>query len=62
MTRWLAPGLVLVALLAGVAAAEMVSVGKAAPEIASGAWVNSEPLTMQKLRGRVVAVEFWTFG
>ena len=25
-------------------------------------WINSEPLTMEKLRGRVVAVEFWTFG
>jgi hypothetical protein len=37
-------------------------VGEPAPEIAGGPWINSEPLTMEKLRGRVVAVEFWTFG
>jgi thiol-disulfide isomerase/thioredoxin len=33
-----------------------------APEFASGIWVNSEPLTLKGLRGRVVLVEFWTFG
>lgn len=37
-------------------------VGQPAPEIAGGPWINSEPLTMEKLRGRVVAVEFWTYG
>ena len=37
-------------------------VGQAAPEITGGPWINSEPLSMEKLRGRVVAVEFWTFG
>ena len=37
-------------------------VGQPAPEIAGGPWINSEPLTMEKLRGRVVFVEFWTFG
>lgn len=35
---------------------------KAAPEFAKGVWINSEPLTLEKLRGRVVLVEFWTFG
>ena len=34
----------------------------AAPEFANGNWVNSDPLTLSKLRGRVVLVEFWTFG
>lgn len=34
----------------------------AAPEFASGIWINSNPLTLAKLRGRVVLVEFWTFG
>jgi thiol-disulfide isomerase/thioredoxin len=34
----------------------------AAPEFAKGVWVNSDPLTLDKLRGRVVLVEFWTFG
>jgi hypothetical protein len=39
-----------------------VRVGQPAPEIMGGPWINSEPLNMEKLRGRVVAVEFWTFG
>jgi thiol-disulfide isomerase/thioredoxin len=34
----------------------------AAPEFAPGIWINSEPLTLKSLRGRVVLVEFWTFG
>ena len=34
-----------------------------APELTGiTAWINSEPLTMAGLRGRVVLVEFWTFG
>lgn len=33
-----------------------------APEFASGSWINSEPLTLKGLRGRVVLIEFWTFG
>ncbi|HET6974948.1 MAG TPA: redoxin domain-containing protein [Pyrinomonadaceae bacterium] len=32
-----------------------------APEISSGTWINSEPLTLKSLRGRVVIVDFWTF-
>ena len=32
-----------------------------APEIASGLWINSEPLTLKSLHGRVVLLEFWTF-
>ena len=34
----------------------------AAPSFAAGNWINSGPLTLEKLRGRVVLVEFWTFG
>jgi peptide-methionine (R)-S-oxide reductase len=34
----------------------------AAPELASGAWINSDPLTLASLKGRVVVLEFWTFG
>ncbi|CAG0987043.1 hypothetical protein ANRL2_02893 [Anaerolineae bacterium] len=33
-----------------------------APEIASATWLNSAPLTARDLRGKVVVVEFWTFG
>lgn len=34
-----------------------------APEfVGTGAWINSPPLKMAGLRGKVVLVEFWTFG
>lgn len=33
-----------------------------APEFSPGTWINSEPLTIKGLAGRVVLVEFWTFG
>ncbi len=33
-----------------------------APELANGDWINSEPLKLNDLRGRVVLIEFWTFG
>lgn len=38
------------------------SAAKTAPPIAAGKWLNSEPLTLNSLRGRVVYLEFWTFG
>src|SRR5258708_35363314 len=34
----------------------------AAPDFAKGIWINSDPLTLDKLRGQVILVEFWTFG
>ena len=34
----------------------------AAPEFAVGDWINSEPQSLKSLRGRVVLVDFWTFG
>lgn len=33
-----------------------------AAEIGSGTWINSEPLNLESLRGRVTLVDFWTFG
>lgn len=34
-----------------------------APDFANDVWINTdEPLTLDKLRGKVVLVEFWTFG
>ena len=36
--------------------------GQPAPEIIGEPWINSEPLTIEKLSGRVVLVEFWTYG
>ena len=46
----------------GTAAGRQVRVGQAAPEITGGPWINSEPLSPASLRGRVVMVEFWTYG
>jgi len=50
--------------LSNLAADTFVAAAKApaAPEFARGDWINSDPLTLNKLRGRVVLVEFWTFG
>ena len=42
--------------------AARLKVGEPAPEITGERWINSEPLSMPKLRGRVVFIEFWTFG
>ncbi|MDN5942641.1 MAG: redoxin domain-containing protein [Nitrospira sp.] len=36
--------------------------GMPAPEITSSAWINSGPQSLRDLRGKVVLVEFWTFG
>lgn len=38
------------------------SKAKAAPPLAAGNWINSEPLVLYRLRGKVVYLEFWTFG
>ncbi len=35
---------------------------RTAPALAGGTWLNSAALTLEKLRGRVVLVEFWTYG
>jgi thiol-disulfide isomerase/thioredoxin len=50
-----------------IATASVVAVGQGsrsvpAPELGKGPWINSAPLTMAGLRGRVVLVEFWTYG
>jgi len=37
-------------------------IGQPAPEVTGGPWINSEPLSLNGLRGRVVLVEFWTYG
>lgn len=39
--------------------------GKKAPEFPTqdpASWINSPPLTMKALRGRVVLLDVWTFG
>jgi len=44
------------------AVGQFIRAGTPAPEVAGERWVNSAPLTTPGLRGKVVLVEFWTFG
>ena len=37
-------------------------VGGKAPDITNETWLNSAPLHLSDLKGKVVMVEFWTFG
>ena len=63
---WSAAAAVLVTLALilgrGQTTAEVVAPGTAAPELTPGPWINSSPLTLAGLRGRVVLVDFWTYG
>lgn len=36
--------------------------GPRAPEIQNDTWLNTAPLTAADLKGRVVLIDFWTFG
>ena len=64
--QWRAVGgalLGVLALAAGVMAqGGGVQLDRPAPAISGGPWINSAPLTSKALRGRVVFVEFWTYG
>lgn len=62
MKVWMLVAMVSVGLVAMglVYAAEQPSlVGKAAPEINAKYWLNSQPLALKDLKGKVVVVEFW---
>ena len=50
------------ALLGAEPGARAAAVGVRAPDVTAEAWINSGPRTLAELRGRVVLVEFWTFG
>jgi len=43
-------------------AAAGAGVGMQAPDIASRTWLNSDPIHLTDLKGKVVMIEFWTFG
>jgi len=49
-------------LATGPAVGQMIRAGTPSPEVAGERWINSAPLTTPGLRGKVVLVEFWTFG
>ncbi len=36
--------------------------GQFAANLTGGPWINSSALSMEGLRGRVVLLEFWTYG
>jgi hypothetical protein len=42
--------------------ASAAGAGEIAPRITGANWLNSKPLTTADLKGRVVLVEFWTYG
>lgn len=55
----------LTVLLAGIIFTWVVvnaGVGMKAPDITNETWLNSAPLYLGDLKGKVVMVEFWTFG
>ena len=43
-------------------AAATVEPFPATPDFAPGTWINTDPLTIKGSRGRVMLIEFWTFG
>jgi hypothetical protein len=54
-------GMGIAAARAAAAQADLPS-GPLAPPIRSATWINTAPLAWDSLRGRVVMVEFWTYG
>jgi hypothetical protein len=36
--------------------------GQLTADLTGGPWINSPALSMEDLRGRVVLLEFWTYG
>jgi hypothetical protein len=59
--RWIFLSLLGVLVL-GLPWAEASMIGKPAPEIANEVWINSRPLRLADLRGKVILLEFWTYG
>lgn len=49
-------------LLSGMESAAYGRVGMPAPDITNKVWLNTEPQHLADLKGKVVMVEFWTFG
>ena len=62
VSLWLLIGLGATAWLAWPKYGSALTSGQQAPELSGDNWLNSKPLTIAGLRGRVVLVEFWTYG
>lgn len=64
-TGWVVGPILTLSLLGaaeGVALLRPPETAPAAPEVESPVWINSPPLRLADLRGKVVLVEFWTYG
>lgn len=48
--------------IVGVAWTRASMIGQRAPELTNEVWINSAPLRLADLRGRVILLEFWTYG
>lgn len=65
VARWVAGPVLALSLLGaaeGVGLLRPPETAPAAPEVESPVWINSGPLRLAALRGKVVLVEFWTYG
>ncbi len=63
--RWIAGAVLVLSLLGAAEGAGLLrpaETAPAAPEVQSRAWINSAPLRQADLQGKVVLVEFWTYG
>lgn len=62
MHRWTTRLLQLAVAIAGLMLVSCAAAATQAPEFSGIAhWINSPPLTMSKLRGKVVLIDFWTY-
>jgi hypothetical protein len=59
---WIGLALAALALATLPVSAQVPRPGGAVPDVVGTPWINSAPLTLSALRGRVVLVEFWTYG
>ena len=59
---FVAAGLLGLAAMAAPTGALARLVGKPAPEIGNNTWIHSEALRLKDLKGKVVLLEFWTYG
>ena len=62
MVLWLGVGVTLAAVTLSGMDSRAFTAGRPAPEISGGPWLNSQPLTVSDLKGRVVLLQFWTYG
>ena len=60
-TRTLAPIALAVAAMAALALAQVNEEYIQAPEISAQQWINSPPLALGKLRGKVLLIDFWQY-